>query len=51
MFNWIFSDTYQYLKPYNFYLYLTELLQIEQFDHLSVCIYKMSLQIIYLIWM
>ena len=26
-----------------------ELFKIEQFDHLTVCIYKMCLQIIYLI--
>ena len=28
-----------------------ELLEIELFDHLIVCSYKMSLQIIYLIYM
>ena len=28
-----------------------ELLEIELFDHSSVCIYKMSLQILYLIYM
>ena len=28
--------------------YKTKLLEIELFDHLNVCIYKMSLQIIYI---
>ena len=31
--------------------YWGKLLEIELFDHLTVCIYKMSLQIIYLIYM
>ena len=29
----------------------TELLEIKLFDHLTVCIHKMCLQIIYLIYM
>ena len=29
----------------------TELLEIELFDYLTVCIYKMCLQIIYLVYM
>ena len=32
-------------------LCLIELLEIELFGHLTVCIYKMCLQIIYLIYM
>ena len=43
MFNWIVSDTYQYLD-----LWQIELLEIEQLDHLTVCIYKMCFQIIYI---
>ena len=35
MFNWIVSDIQQYLE-------------IELFDHLTVCMYKMCLQIIYI---
>ena len=38
MFNWIVSDTLQYLEPFKFVdLYWTELLEIKMFDHLSVC--------------
>ena len=49
MFNWIVSETSQYLEPSNFVdLYKIELLEKELFDHLSVCIYKMCLQIIYI---
>ena len=51
MFNWIVSDTQQYLEPFNFIdLCLIELLEIELFDPLTVCVYK-NLQIIYLIYM
>ena len=32
-------------------LYQIELLEIELFDHLRVCIYKMCLQILYLKYM
>ena len=40
------------MKPYNFVdLCLIELLEIELFDLLTVCIYKMFLQILYLIYM
>ena len=50
MFNWIVSDTLQYLEPFHLVdLCIIELLEIELFDHLIVCIYKMFLQIIYLI--
>ena len=35
MFNWIVSDTYQYLEPFNF---VHLLLEVEQFDPLSRCI-------------
>ena len=52
MFNWIVSDTLQYLEPFNFVdLCKTELFEIELFDHLTVCIYKMCFQIIYFISM
>ena len=44
MFNWLVSDTWHNLEPFNF-----ELFEIELFDHLIVCIYKMCLQIIYFI--
>ena len=38
MFNQIISDTYQYLEPLNFVdLCQTELIEIELFDHLTVC--------------
>ena len=37
MTNWIFSDTQQYLEPFNFDLCWIELLEIELFDHLTVC--------------
>ena len=47
MFNWFFSDTYQYLEPFNFIdVCQIELFGIELFDYLSVCIYKMCSQII-----
>ena len=52
MFNWIVCNTQQYLKPFNYVnLSSIELLEIELFDHLTVCIYKMCLQIIYFIFM
>ena len=39
MFNWIVCDTLQYLEPFNFVdLCWIELLEIELFDHLTVCI-------------
>ena len=38
MFNWIVSDTGQYLEPFNFVdLCWIELFEIELFDHLTVC--------------
>ena len=38
MLNWIVSDTLQYLEQSNFVdLCQTELLEIELFDHLTVC--------------
>ena len=44
MFNWIVSYIYQYLKAFNLVdLYSIELLEIELFDHLTMCIYKMRL--------
>ena len=46
MLNWTVGDTYQCLEPFSFDLCLIELLEMEQFDHLTVYIYKMSLQII-----
>ena len=52
MFNRIVSDTLQYLEPFNFGdLYQIELIGIELFVRLTVCIYKMCLQIIYWIYM
>ena len=40
------------MKPFNFLvLDKIELLEIELFDHLIVCIYKMCSKIIYLIYM
>ena len=36
MFNWIVSDTQQYLELFNFDLCQMELLEIELFDHLTV---------------
>ena len=37
MFNWIFSDTQQYLEPFNFFgLCEIELLESELFNHLMV---------------
>ena len=52
MFNWIVSDTKQYLESFNFVeLCQTELFERELFDYLTVCIFKMCLQIIYLIYM
>ena len=37
MFNWIVSDTYQYLEAFNFVdLRWTESLEIELFDHLTM---------------
>ena len=47
MFNWIVSDTWQYLEPMNFDLYKI----LELLYHLTVCVYKMGLQIMYLIYM
>ena len=45
MFNYIVSDIEQYLELFNVVdLYKIELLEIEQFDHLTVRIYKMCLQ-------
>ena len=36
--NWYVHDTYQYLEPSNFVdLCKIELLEIELFDHLTVC--------------
>ena len=38
MFDWIVRDTEQYLEPFNFVdLCKTELFEIEQFDHLTIC--------------
>ena len=38
MFDCIVSDTEQYLEPFNFVdLYRIELLEIELFDHLTLC--------------
>ena len=38
MFNWIVSDMWQYLEPINFVNFCkTELLEIELFDHLTLC--------------
>ena len=38
MFNWVVNNTEQYLEPFNFVdsCYI-ELLEIELFDHLTVC--------------
>ena len=36
MFNWIVSDTSQHLELFNFVDILTELLEIELLDHLTV---------------
>ena len=47
MFNWLVSDVQQYLELFNF----VDLHKIELFDHFSVSIYKMCLQIIYLVYM
>ena len=42
MFNWIVSDKYQYLEPFNFVdLCLIELFEIELFDHLTVYLQNM----------
>ena len=38
MFNWIVTYTLQYLEPFNFDLRWIELLEIELFVHLTVCI-------------
>ena len=46
-FNWIVCDTEEYLEPFNFDLCQIELTEIEQFDHFTVCINKMCLQIIF----
>ena len=36
--NWIASDTLQYLEPFSIFdLCYIELLEIELFDHLTVC--------------
>ena len=52
MFKWIVSDTVQYLEPFNFVDLCSILFfVIELFDHLTVCIYKMCLKIMYLIYM
>ena len=38
MFNWIVSDASQYFEPFNFVdLCKIELLEIELFNHLTVC--------------
>ena len=38
MFNWIVSDTYKYLEPFNIVdLRKTKLFEIDLFNHLSVC--------------
>ena len=38
IFNWIIRDTQQYLEPFNFVdLCKIEFLEIELFDHLTVC--------------
>ena len=38
MFNWIVNDTFQYLEIFNFDdLCKIELLEMELFDHLTVC--------------
>ena len=51
MLNWIVRDTLQYLEQFKFVdLCKVELLVTEIFDHSAVCIYKMGLQIIYLIY-
>ena len=51
MFHWIVSNILQYLEAFTFVdLCETELLELELFDHLTVCIYKMCLQIIYIIY-
>ena len=47
MFNWIVSDTEEYLEPFNFDFCKIELLEVELFDYLTVCIYKMCVQIIH----
>ena len=50
MFDWIVSDRLKYLEQFKFVdLCKTKLLEIEMFGHLTVCIYKMCLQIIYLL--
>ena len=51
MFNWIVCDTSKYLEPFNFDLCSTEFLEIELIYHLTVCIYKICLQIIYLMYL
>ena len=38
MTDWTVSDTYQYLEQFNFDLCKSQLLELEVFDHLSVCI-------------
>ena len=37
MFNWIVSDTSQYLELFSFDLCKIKLFEIELFDHLTVC--------------
>ena len=38
MFNWIVSDTQQYMEPFNFdALWKTELFEIEQFNAWTLC--------------
>ena len=51
VFNWTVSDTQQYLKPFNFDLRWAELLEIELFDHFTVCVFKICLHVIYLIYL
>ena len=50
MFNWIVSDAMQYFEPFDF-VDKIELLEIELFDSLIVCIYKMCSLILYLMYM
>ena len=52
MFNWTISDSQQYLELFNFVdLHLIELLEIGLFENLTVCVHKICLQIIYLIYL
>ena len=52
IFDAIVSSIQQYLKQFNFTdLYYIKLLEIELLDHSAACNWKMSLQIIYLIYM